>query len=121
MKFTVDHLPDVRRCVASHARKAGLGEDHVGDFVVAVNEVATNAVRYGSADADLRLWVDGGEVVAEVCDQGDWHPKEPPGKTAPGPDSEGGMGLWVTRLICSAVHITTGRGGTVVRLHMALP
>lgn len=121
MKFTVDHLPDVRRLVASHARKAGLHEDNVGDFVVAVNEVATNAVRYGSADADLRLWVDGGEMVVEICDNGEWHPEAPPGQAVPSPDAEGGMGLWVTRLICTAVHIKTGVGGTVVRLHMALP
>jgi hypothetical protein len=60
-------------------------------------------------------------VFAEVRDQGNWTPSTTAGSTPPPFDAEGGMGLWVTRQICSAVHITTGVQGTIVLLEMPLP
>lgn len=120
MDFTVDHLPGVRRFVATHARKCGLDEDAVGDLVIAVNEIATNGVRHGSPMAELRMWTADGRVYAEVRDEGHWVPSDA-GDEPPASDAEGGMGLWVTRQICSAVHITTGEQGTVVRVEMPLP
>lgn len=120
MHFTVDHLPGVRRFVAAHARKCGLDEDSVGDLVIAVNEIATNGVRHGSPKAELRMWASNGRVYAEVRDEGHWVPSDA-GETPPSTDAEGGMGLWVTRQICSAVHIIAGERGTTVRLEMPLP
>ncbi|MGI5233682.1 ATP-binding protein [Actinoallomurus sp. CA-142502] len=120
MHFTVDHLPGVRRFVAAHARKCGLDEESVGDLVIAVNEIATNGVRHGSPKAELRMWASNGRVYAEVRDQGHWVPSDA-GDAPPSSDAEGGMGLWVTRQICSAVHIIAGERGTTVRLEMPLP
>jgi serine/threonine-protein kinase RsbW len=120
MHFTVDHLPGVRRFVAAHARKCGLDEDSVGDLVIAVNEIATNGVRHGSPKAELRMWASDGRVYAEVRDEGHWLPSEA-ADTPPSSDAEGGMGLWVTRQICSAVSIIAGERGTIVRLEMPLP
>jgi serine/threonine-protein kinase RsbW len=120
MDFTVDHLPGVRRFVAAHARECGLDEKSVGDLVIAVNEIATNGVRHGSFKAQLRMWTDKDRLYAEVHDDGHWVPTNV-GEGPPASDSEGGMGLWVTRQICSAVHIDTGEQGTTVRLEMALP
>jgi serine/threonine-protein kinase RsbW len=121
MDFTVDHLPGVRRFVAAHARGYGLGEDAVGDLVIAVNEIATNGVRHGSPMAELHMWATGESVFAEVRDHGTWTPSNGAGTNPPPDDAEGGMGLWVTRQICSAVHIRTGEHGTVVLLEMPLP
>ena len=120
MDFTVDHLPGVRRFVAAHARECGLDEDSVGDLVIAVNEIATNGVRHGSPKAELRMWSADGHVFAEVRDEGRWVPSSA-GDDPPPSDAEGGMGLWVTRQICSAVHIIAGERGTIVRLEMPLP
>jgi serine/threonine-protein kinase RsbW len=120
MKFTMDHLPGVRRFVATHARRCGLDEDSVGDLVIAVNEIATNGVRHGSPKAELRMWTAGGRVIAEIRDEGHWVPSDA-GETPPTSEAEGGMGLWVTRQICSAVHIIAGERGTIVRLEMPLP
>jgi serine/threonine-protein kinase RsbW len=120
MDFTVDHLPGVRRFVAAHARECGLDEDSVGDLVIAVNEIATNGVRHGSPKAQLHMWTAGNRVIAEVRDEGRWIPSSA-GEEPPSSEAEGGMGLWVTRQICSAVHITPGERGTVVRLEMPLP
>jgi anti-sigma regulatory factor (Ser/Thr protein kinase) len=121
MDFTMDHLPEVRRFVAKQARELGLGENSIGDLVIAVNEIATNGVRHGSVWAALRIWSSGGSLFAEVRDSGTWTPPRVPGGSAPSLDAEGGMGLWVTRQICSSVHIQTGEQGTVVLLEMPLP
>lgn len=120
MDFTVDHLPGVRRFVAAHARKCGLDEDSIGDLVIAVNEIATNGVRHGSPKAELYMWASEDRVFAEVRDEGHWVPSSA-GDDPPAADAEGGMGLWVTRQICSAVHIIAGEHGTIVRLEMPLP
>ncbi len=120
MDFTVDHLPGVRRFVAVHARECGLDEESVGDLVIAVNEIATNGVRHGSPTAELHMWAADGRVVAEIRDEGHWEPCAE-GEEPPPSDAEGGMGLWVTRQICSAVHIIAGERGTTVRLEMPLP
>jgi len=120
MDFTVDHLPGVRRFVAAHARESGLDEESVGDLVIAVNEIATNGVRHGSPHAELHMWTSEGRVIAEIRDEGRWIPS-PAGEAPPSSDAEGGMGLWVTRQICSAVHITADESGTIVRLEMPLP
>src|SRR3954471_23266288 len=74
MDFTVDHLPGVGRFVATHARQCGLDEDSVGDLVIAVNEIATNGVRHGSPNAELRMWTSDGRLIAEIRDEGRWIP-----------------------------------------------
>lgn len=120
MDFSVDDLPGVRRFVATHARDYGLDESSVGDLVIAVNEIATNGVRHGSPKARLRMWIESGHLCAEVHDNGHWVPTDA-GADPPSSDAEGGMGLWVTRQICSSVRIDTGDQGTTVRLEMPLP
>ncbi|MCO6010106.1 ATP-binding protein [Actinoallomurus purpureus] len=119
MKFTAEQLPGVRRFTEVHARRYKVGADLIGDLVIAVNEIATNAVRHGSPHAQLRMWAQDGCVVAEIHDRGTWMPSADPGGNPPSPEAEGGMGIWVARQICSAVHIRTGINGTVVRLELS--
>lgn len=121
MTFTADHLPAVRRFTVAHARHRGVDEDVIGDLVIAVNEIATNAVRHGSPPAGLRIWTECDRVVAEIHDAGTWTPAAEPGTNPPPVGAEGGMGLWVARQICSAVRIDTGMTGTVVRLELSVP
>jgi anti-sigma regulatory factor (Ser/Thr protein kinase) len=52
--------------------QAGLSAGRAEDFVIAVSEIAANAVRYGSPAARLR--VAGGAAQAEVRDSGCWRP-----------------------------------------------
>lgn len=119
MKFTAEQLPGVRRFTEVHARRYRVANDLIGDLVIAVNEIATNAVRHGSAHAELRIWTEDGRVVAEIHDSGTWRPSTDPGGSPPPPEAEGGMGIWVARQICSSVRISTGITGTVVRLELS--
>jgi anti-sigma regulatory factor (Ser/Thr protein kinase) len=54
--------------------RAGLPAGRADDFVIAVSEIAANAVRYGSPAARLLLRVAGGAAQAEVRDSGCWRP-----------------------------------------------
>jgi anti-sigma regulatory factor (Ser/Thr protein kinase) len=100
--------------VASCAEAAGLADGRLEDFVVAVNELLTNAVRHGGGSGHVELWREDGFVVCEVIDQGtglaDPRPDRPP------VDEPGGWGLWLAGELTDAIEIETGAEGTTVRI-----
>jgi serine/threonine-protein kinase RsbW len=107
-----------RRRNRATAEWAGLPPERAEDFVIAVNEIATNAVRYGSPTARLLLRVAGENMAeAEVRDEGRWLPGT---GTVPAGAERGGMGLPLVRRSCDAVEIRTGDDGTTVLLRMCL-
>lgn len=114
--FGVDDLSALRRAAAEHGRVAGLDPGRLGDFVLAVNEVATNAIRHGSSRASLRLWVNGDDVCCEVRG-GRWISGEPPSAV---PDDTDSLRLWVVWQVCSEVSFSYGPGEMTVRLSMSL-
>lgn len=115
--FSLADLPDVRDFAADQARGRGMKEDAVGDFLVALNEIATNAVTHGSSQARLRLWGDEDALVADVHDDGQvWEPGSDPGTTPPGEHATSGMGLWVARLLSEQIVIRSGVEGTCVTM-----
>src|SRR5436189_4839306 len=82
-RFRAGDLGRVRRAVAEWAARAGLRGQRAGDFVIAVHEIAANAVWHGSPTARLGLHVARGTVAqAEIRDSGRW--PEPPAAPAPG-------------------------------------
>jgi serine/threonine-protein kinase RsbW len=118
LSFRATDLPLVRRRTASWALRAGMPASAADDFVIAVNEIATNAVRHGSPEATLRLLVEGRAGLAEIRDQGYWA-----GATSGSPplrrEAEyGGMGLEVARMVCDGLQIKATSTGTAVRLRM---
>jgi anti-sigma regulatory factor (Ser/Thr protein kinase) len=87
------------------------------DLVIAVSEIAANAVRYGSPAARLPRVV-GGAATAEVRDSGCWRPAA---GAASGNGRSGGRGLELARLVCDELGIRAGAGGTTVILRINLP
>jgi anti-sigma regulatory factor (Ser/Thr protein kinase) len=120
MTFRAVDLPRVRRSTASWASHAGMAADTADDFVIAVNEIATNAVRHGSPEATLRLWADGRAGHAEIRDQGHWPDAMAPTALPRRPAEHGGMGLEVARMVCDGVQIKASAAGTAVLLRMSL-
>lgn len=117
MRFSVGDLRRVRLETAQWAARTALRSEQVDDFVIAVSEIATNAVRYGSPQAQLELRGGAGNaVLAEVRDTGRWEmgtgPKEAEGR--------GRMGLALARRVCDEVDIRPGLAGTTVILRMNL-
>jgi len=120
MNFTSTDLPRVRRLTVTWATRAGMSAEAADDFVIAVNEIATNAVRHGSPRASLRLWVSGSAGVAEIRDSGRWAAAAAPTPLPRRPAEQGGMGLEVARLVCDDLQIKATPVGTAVLLRMAL-
>jgi hypothetical protein len=56
MRFQGIDLDRVRSFAAEHAAEAGLSGERREDFVIAVNEAATNSIRHGGGTGVLRMW-----------------------------------------------------------------
>ncbi|MGW2198721.1 ATP-binding protein, partial [Streptosporangium sp. NPDC001682] len=79
LAFCLPDLPDVRDFAAAQAVRSGMSQDGLADFLVALNEVATNAVTHGhtSAKAMLRMWTVGRTLVVEIHDDGEYFEDSP--------------------------------------------
>ena len=119
LEFTLEDLPTIRRVVGSFALDAGLDVSRTEEFVLAVNEITTNAVIHGRPPATLRVWHADGEVVVEVADSGDGIRDTLPGQLTPPLISRGGRGLWMTRQLCDAVEVSCDETGCAVTVHAA--
>ncbi|WP_433297679.1 ATP-binding protein [Actinoplanes sp. CA-030573] len=120
---TFDHssITVLRHAIASCARGAGLVGDRLDDFVVAVNELLSNAVRHGGGRGRVALWRQEGSVVCEVSDAGAGIADPRPARAArPAIDQPGGWGLWLAEELTDSFELTTGSGGTTVRVSSAV-
>jgi len=111
----------LRRTVSERAAGEGLTGPDLEDFVVAVNEIITNAVLHGGGGGRLRMWWQHGRLWCEVTDEGPgmprgWSSAAPP----PSGFEAGGRGLWLTRLLCDQLTIVSGPGGTSVTFAAAI-
>src|ERR1051326_7266341 len=68
--FDADRITALRHEVARCAVKAGLHAQRLEDFVLAVNEIVTNAVRHAGGHGRLRLWFQADTIRCEVTDEG---------------------------------------------------
>lgn len=119
--FDQSRVTRLRHAVASCAGQAGLSGDRLDDFVLAVNELLTNAVRHGGGGGQLRLWRDGAWVLCEVSDTGAGLDPDQRGTGARPPlDRPGGWGLWLVERLTDAVEVRTGADGTSVVVWSAL-
>lgn len=110
-------LPEARRRVMACAHE-WMHEESAQDFVVAVNEIVTNAIEHGGGCGRVRLWVTNGEMICEVADEGEGVADLQAGSRPPSVSAEGGYGLWMARSLCRRVHgMTTEGEGTTVWLH----
>ncbi len=115
----VDDLAAMRRDVADHIAGLGLTGTRASDFVLCVNEAATNALIHGRPPARLRIWTVDGSVVGEVSDHG--HLEDPlAGRRRPQIDDHAGRGLWVINELCDFVELRGDAAGTTIRLHASL-
>jgi anti-sigma regulatory factor (Ser/Thr protein kinase) len=112
--FDRSRVSPLRRIVAASAGKAGLSGDRLDDFVVAVNELLTNAVRHGGGTGQLTLTTEDGSVVCEVSDGGSGLNGAAPLRPAAG--EPGGWGLWLVRELTDTCEIKTGPDGTAIRI-----
>ncbi|MEU1751819.1 ATP-binding protein [Micromonospora matsumotoense] len=115
--FDQAQVTELRHSVSSCAHSAGLTGQRLDDFVLAVNELITNAVRHGGGQGWLRLWRRPGELVCEVADHGNGMSEQQlDDRSRPAPDTAGGWGLWLARELSDAMEVESGAAGTTVRI-----
>jgi anti-sigma regulatory factor (Ser/Thr protein kinase) len=117
LTFGFGDLPTLRRTVTAWAARTGLPAERAADFVLAVHEIATNAVVHGSPAARLLLREQDGMVMAEISDRGRW--QSPAGPAAPA-HRAGGLGLPLARQVCDQGQVRARQDGTTVLLGMRL-
>jgi anti-sigma regulatory factor (Ser/Thr protein kinase) len=109
----------VHRFVIARALAAGLAPSRALDRAVAVHELAIKPIRHASGRGEVAFWVEPGEVVCEVRDDGVI--ADPlVGRVRPREAQESGRGVWIVNQLCDLVQLRTSDAGTVVRVRMAL-
>ena len=121
--FDGDSLYSLRAALAAHAAQAGMPEGRARDLVLAMHELAANAVRHGAGHGRLRLWVTADAVRCEVTDSG--APKAADGADAGSGDAalwpvESGHGLWLIRQVADQASVYSGPSGTVAAVSLRL-
>jgi anti-sigma regulatory factor (Ser/Thr protein kinase) len=111
----------LRHAVATSLAGVPAQRDEREDFLLAVDEMTSNAVRHGGPPVSLRLWLGEDRIVCTIADGGPgWDDPFAGYGPAHGADlSRGGMGLWLARQLCDHVDISgdPSRDGSVrVRL-----
>jgi anti-sigma regulatory factor (Ser/Thr protein kinase) len=86
--------------------------DQAADVVLAVHELAANAVTHGRETGRLRVWDLAGALHCQV-DDGDPPAPGDPARASRLPDPAG-HGLWVVRHIADQMQIASGPRGTRV-------
>src|SRR5437588_2832542 len=112
-----EDLHAVRRRVASSSPASALPARCREEFVLAVNEAATNALKYDAPPRTVRLWRSGSYVVGEVAGQGEiadlMAGRRPPPATA-----VEGRGLWMVNQLCDLVEVRNYDSQATLRMHM---
>ncbi|MHA6618223.1 ATP-binding protein [Pseudonocardia sp. DLS-67] len=116
MPFSAWQLHEVRTTVEEALSGRGYERERVEDVVLAVNELATNAVEHGTPEAHLSLWTGQSGLLCEIDDGGTL--RDPlPGLQAPHPAEPRGRGVWIARQLCDSLHVWADGRGTHVRVH----
>ena len=129
--FDAGSLYALRAAAAAHAAQAGLPPARVHDLVVAVHELAANAVRHGAGHGKLRIWADGGALHCQVTEgqpAGDGAPAaagpRSPADEAAGPAAgwqiEHGHGLWLVQQVGDQARLHAVPGGSTVTVTFLL-
>jgi len=112
----------LRHAVAAELATVDAPRDLIEDYLLAVDEMSSNAVRHGKPPVSLRLWVGEDRIVCTIDDHGPGFDDPFAGYgPAHGEDlSRGGMGLWLARQLCDHVDLSADDDGAHVRLTIRL-
>lgn len=119
--FDRDQVTALRHTITACAGSAGLTGTRLDDFVLAINELITNAVRHGGGRGWLRLWRAGGSLHCLVSDRGlGFDSDRLDDRRRPVPEVAGGWGLWLARTLSDEMLVRSGPDGTTVRISASL-
>jgi len=110
-------VPLARNLFRDWLDQLGVEEADAEDLLLAVSELCTNAVRFGSGapgSLSVEAWGAGDAVVVEVSDDGtgfEWRPAD----EVPDPESDEGRGLFLVSTMVDTVDVERRGDRTVVR------
>jgi anti-anti-sigma factor len=116
--FDADSLYALRAAVAAHATQAGLAPGRSDDLVIAVHELAANAVRHGAGHGRLRVWKSDRALLCEISDDGIGQPSGTGDATQW--RTEPGHGLSLVRQVADQTSLHSGPSGTLATISFAL-
>jgi anti-sigma regulatory factor (Ser/Thr protein kinase) len=138
--FDSGTLGTLRAEVKARACRAGLPDARAEDVVLAVHELAANAVQHGAGAGRLRMWTLGGALRCSVDDGDPRAPGDPLGPRADDAAVEAtgpvaadrtsrvnswpgrpGHGLWVVRQLADRMRVRSGDRGTRATVMFDLP
>ncbi|GII05368.1 ATP-binding protein [Planobispora takensis] len=115
-EFTREQINTVRGSVTDYASAHGLKGVRRGDFVLAVYEGMTNAVKHAGGRGLIRMWAADGILVCDIADSGPGIPVTSFDDDPPSDHEPGGRGIWLIRRLSDSADFTTGPGGTTLRI-----
>jgi anti-sigma regulatory factor (Ser/Thr protein kinase) len=130
--FDLGTLHALRAAVQARAGQAGLSQERVGELVLAVHELAANAIAHGAGHGRLRMWDRAGTLSCEVADSGPADagtarsatgaggPPGPAEAADPWPSADG-HGLWLVRQVADQLELRSGPRGTLAIVTFARP
>jgi len=124
--FDPGTLYALRAAVQAHAGQAGLSEERAGELVLAVHELAANAIAHGAGHGHFRMWALAGALSCEVVDGGSPDTTRSsgtggsPAVADPWPAADG-HGLWLVRQVADRLDLRSGPRGTRAIVTFALP
>lgn len=123
--FDAGSLRDLRNSVLAEAAAAGMSGDRAADVMIAVHELAANAVRHGAGTGRLAMHVLDDRLYCEVSDVGtarmNGQPRYAGAAAARSWPVQRGHGLWLVRAAADEVSMTSGLTGSRVTVVFTLP
>jgi anti-sigma regulatory factor (Ser/Thr protein kinase) len=110
-EFDSGNLYALRAAVQAHAGQAGLSEDRASEVVLAVHELAANAIAHGAGHGRLRMWDLAGALSCEIADGGTPGTTDSSEMADPWPAADG-HGLWLVRQVADHLDLRSGPRGT---------
>ena len=116
---SADDLGELRRRLRSWGASCGMGAPDTDDIVIAVDEIATNALEHGKPPACVRGWSTPDALFVQVDDQGRASIPATTGYQRPSTDARRGRGIWIARHLADVMTTHTGSTGTTVAMRFA--
>jgi len=132
--FDASSLSALRTAAQACAAQAGMPAERATDIVIALHELAANAVRHGAGSGRLRMWDHIGALYCRVDDDG------PAATVSKGHGDAGtdrassagqnladrwrcepGHGLWLARQVADQMTLRSDSRGTIAVITFAMP
>lgn len=104
-----------RQLVGAEVRRRTGDEGRIAALQAAVNEVATNSLRYSGGPGEISIWADDTHLVCDIRDDG-FLADPIAGRTTPTRLTDPGRGLILAHQLCDLVQIWAHPTGNAVRM-----